>query len=180
MSDLLFSWFTTYFRLFISIPSRKLIACGGKTKFYFLENFTTHFILLWRIYYLHLMKVILPDCFPSTYKDPPVESAKSRAWSACVVACFTYSCAWVLTCLRVWLDYVLACLTYLRVCALIILACFISLRAHMSYILFVLKDLVCLCTAVLGVLTCPICFTFEKLNTKNSCLENFVFLQGSI
>ena len=104
------------------------------------------------------MKVILPDCFPSTYKDPPVESAKSR----------------------VWLDYVLACLTYLRVCALIILACFISLRAHMSYILFVLKDLVCLCTAVLGVLTCPICFTFEKLNTKNSCLENFVFLQGSI
>ena len=74
--------------------------------------------------------------------------------------------------------HVLACLVCLRagiltVLVLSMLACFMSLRAHMSYMFAVLKYLTYLNACVLGILVFLIYFTFEKLNSKNSYIEEF-------
>ena len=49
------------------------------------------------------------------------------------------------------------------------LACFVSLCAHMFYKLVCSFDIVC-----------PIFFAFEKLTSKNSYIEKFLFIQRSI
>ena len=69
----------------------------------------------------------------------------------------------------------MAYLACLRVRFLSMFACFMSLRAHMSYMLGVLKYLTYLRACVLGNLVCLIYFTFEKLNSKNYFTEEFAF-----
>ena len=59
------------------------------------------------------------------------------------------------------------------------LACFMSLRAHMSHMFVVLKYLTCLSAYVLGILVFLICFTYEKLNSKNSSKIFRISLIGS-
>ena len=78
-------------------------------------------------------------------------SAGFRAWRACV-------------------------LTSTRTYMLKMLACLMSLRAHMSYMLAVLKYFMCLCACVLVVLVCPIGFTFDKLNSKDFYTGKFAFI----
>ena len=92
---------------------------------------------------------------------------------------FAHSC-W--TCLPAYmlciLAYLTACLLpYLHISMLSMLACPISLHAHMSYMLAVLKYLICLRVCVLGFLACLICFTFEEFISKNPYIEKFVFIQ---
>ena len=64
----------------------------------------------------------------------------------------------------------------LRVHVLSMLASFVSLHAHMLYMLVVLIYLTCSRAYVYGVFVCPICFIFNKLNSKNSDIEKFVLL----
>ena len=52
-------------------------------------------------------------------------------------------------------------------------ACFMSLLAHMPYMLAALKYLTCLRPCMLGILVCLIFFTFEKLNFKKTYIEQF-------
>ena len=66
-------------------------------------------------------------------------------------------------------------LVCLRVRLLSMFACFMSLRVHMSYRLAVLKYPTCLRVCVLGILICLIYFTFEKLDSKNSYIEELGF-----
>ena len=95
------------------------------------------------------------------------ESAKSRAWHACVLTCLACFRADVLTCLhayvlRTWRAYVFGVLAYLvclRACVLVMMKCFIFLR-------------VC----ILGVLFCLICFTFQYLNLKILTAKNLCAL----
>ena len=68
------------------------------------------------------------------------ESAKSRAWRACVLACFACLHAHVLTCLRCLCACVLTCLACLR-----------------ADVLGVLTYLACLCAWRVQVLTCFVC-----------------------
>ena len=58
-----------------------------------------------------------------------------------------------------------------------LLACFMFLRGHISYMHAVPIYLTCLHACVLGVLVCPICFTFKKLNSRNSYI-GFLFDWG--
>ena len=86
----------------------------------------------------------------------------------------------VLTSLRVWHTYELACLACLclqclSVYVLITPACFMSLYTHMFYILTVLKYLMRLHACVLVLFVCFIYFTFEKLGFKNSYIKEFGF-----
>ena len=84
----------------------------------------------------------------------------------CVLAC---SCAWhalVPSCLS-------ACVLSVRLLSM--LACFIYLRVHMSYRLAVLKYLTCLRVCVTGIFACLIYFTFEKLNSENSYIQELRF-----
>ena len=94
----------------------------------------------------------------------------------------------VLVCLR---AHVLGVFPWLRLARLTCLRAYVStcfkhacllfvLSAHMSYMFVVLKQLSCLRVCILGVLVFPICFTFEKLNSKNSCTEKFVVIQTNI
>ena len=69
-----------------------------------------------------------------------------------------------------WVFLYAYVLLYLRACALGVLACLACLHAHV----------LCLSAYVLGVLVCSICFTFEKLNSKNFYIEKLVFIQRSI
>ena len=89
-------------------------------------------------------------------------------------ACFG---ACVLTCSQAWRACVIAYLMCSRTYLLSTLACFVSLRAHISYMLAVLKNLSCFSACVLSVLVCSICFTFEKLNSKNSYVENLFWFR---
>ena len=52
-----------------------------------------------------------------------------------------------------------------------------SSRAHMSYILAVLKYLTCLVLSCLFDIDCPISSTFEKLNSKNPYIESFILFR---
>ena len=89
-----------------------------------------------------------------------------HAGLACLLTCFAFSPTWQ------------ACLLpYLHISMLSMLACPISLHAHMSYMLAVLKYLICLRVCVLGFLACLICFTFEEFISKNPYIEKFVFIQ---
>ena len=76
-----------------------------------------------------------------------IESAKSRAWLACVLACFAclracvlkcLAClrAYVLACLRAWRACVLACL---RACVLGVLTCVYACYDEMFYFLMCLR-----------------------------------------
>ena len=73
-----------------------------------------------------------------------------------------------------------ACLGTRVLGVLSMLACFMSSRAHMSYMLPVLKYFACLDVCMLGILVCPTFLTFEKLSSKNVYKENFAFIQTSI
>ena len=55
------------------------------------------------------------------------------------------------------------------------LACFVPLRAHMSYVVAVLKYRTRLRACVLGILICLIYFIFQKLSFKNCYKEEFNF-----
>ena len=57
--------------------------------------------------------------------------------------------AYVLACLRAWHAYILGVFTCLRVYVFSMLACFVSLCAHMFYMLAVLNYLTCLRACVL-------------------------------
>ena len=114
-----------------------------------------------------------------------------RAWHACVLRCFCALQANALACLAYLHAYVLgvlpflACLqdlvfgvlTWLCDDAFSMLACFLSLLAHVFYMLAVLKYLTCLCECVLLWRFCPIFFTLEKLNCENFHIEKFLFIQ---
>ena len=118
------------------------------------------------------------------------ESAKSRAWRACVLACLTclracvlgvLACSrayvvGVLTCLRAHVLGVLACsrayvlgvLTCLRAWRAYVLACS---RAWRAYVLACLRGCACVCKCVL---VCLICFAFQYLNLKILTAKNCV------
>ena len=115
-----------------------------------------------------------------TYEQ--AESAKWRAWRArvyvhsrapraCVFMCL--ACL-LLTCSRAWHSCVLTCLTYLRTRVFRVLSCLACLLVLCSYVLICLTCLLCsndLRAFVLACffdIVCPIFFTFEKLNFKNS------------
>ena len=83
------------------------------------------------------------------------KSAKLCAWCACMVACSCAWCASMLTCSNACVLGMPTCLmclhalmfgrfTCLHVYVFSMLACFVSLCAHMFYILAVLKYLTCL------------------------------------
>ena len=112
------------------------------------------------------------------------ESAKSRAWRACVFACF---CAWracVVTCLAYLRGYVLTCLRGY------VLTCLHAWRAWRAYVFGVLAYLVCLRACVLvtmkcfiflpvcmlGVLFCLNCFIFQYLHLKILTAKNLCAL----
>ena len=82
--------------------------------------------------------------------------ACSRACILVVVKCFCVWCAW-------------------RAQILSMLACFISSRAHIFYMPVVLKYLTYLLAFVFWVLVFSLCFTFEKLNSKNYFIEKSLF-----
>ena len=91
-----------------------------------------------------------------------------------------------LACLHSWRVYVHSCLACSRAYAFTCLACllvFMSLRAHMPFMLAVLKYLTCLVLACFFDIICPIFvffLTFEKLTSKNPHIEKFLFIQRSI
>ena len=98
------------------------------------------------------------------------ESAKSRAWRACVLACFACLLACVFTCsvcLRAWRVCVLTCLTCLRAWCAYVCTC----------VLLMMKYFIFLRVCVLGVLFCLICFTFQYLNLKILSIVCFVRLK---
>ena len=115
-----------------------------------------------------------------------IESAKSRAWRACVLACLACLCACVLTCLACLRACVLTCLVCLSAYVLGLLTC---LRAYVlgmsswlrAYVLGVLTCLACLrvcmltCLACLRayVLTCLVCL---RVYVRASYDEMFYFL----
>ena len=72
--------------------------------------------------------------------SPVIQSATSRAWRACVLACFACLCACVFTCLVCLHAYVLACLACLSAAVLGVLACGCACYDEMFYFL------TCLCT----------------------------------
>ena len=95
--------------------------------------------------------------------------ACSRAWCVYVLG--------MLTCLACLRAIVFGVFTRLRVYVFSMLAYFVSLCAHIFYMLAVLKYAYGL--ADFFDIVCPIFFVFEKLTSKNLYAENF-FFQRSI
>ena len=129
----------------------------------------------WRDYFLNTFfrdNYIPKKCI--VYNQRNGESAKSRAWRACVLAC--------LTCLRAWRAYVLGVLTCSRAYVLGVLACSRAWRAHVlgvlacsrawrACVLACLRGCACVCKCVL---VCLICFAFQYLNLKILTAKNCV------
>ena len=84
-----------------------------------------------------------------------------------------------LACLRALVFAVFTCLR-VYVFSMLCLLVFMSLRAHTSYMLAVLKYLTCLVLACIFDIVCPIFFTFEKLTSEIPYIEKFLFIQRSI
>ena len=107
-----------------------------------------------------------------------MESAKSRAWRAYVLACLACLHAYVIMCLarlRVCMFTSLACLRAYVLGVLTYLACLrgyvvTCLRAWCAWVCMyehvMMQCFIFLRVCVLGVLFCPICFTFQYLNLK--------------
>ena len=95
----------------------------------------------------------------------------SRAWRACALMCSRAYVVACLICLRAYVLGVLVCslawTAHVRTShTFSMLACFMSLRAHMSYMLDELKYLTCLRIYVLLWHRLFYFFTFEKLIPK--------------
>ena len=89
--------------------------------------------------------------------------SESRAWRACMLACFACLRACVLKCFACFCAYVLrvfTCLACLRAYVLGVLACV------RECVLVTMKRFIFLRVYVLGELFCLICFTFQYLNLK--------------
>ena len=113
------------------------------------------------------------------------ESAKSRAWSAYVLACLHVCVLTCLACLRACVLTYLACLrgcvlTWLRAHVFGVLTClrayvfgvFTCLRAWRAYVLAWLRAwCVCVCKCLF---VCLICFAFQYLNLKILTAKNCV------
>ena len=83
---------------------------------------------------------------------------------------FTCMCAWrarAFMCSRVWRARVVA---WLRVCVLDMFSYFMFLRAHMFYMLVVLKYLTCFCACVLGILVSLIAFAWNAKRFAIGCV----------
>ena len=115
------------------------------------------------------------------------KSAKSCAWCACMVACSCAWCAYMLTCSNACVLGMPTCLMCLHalmfgrfVCLHVyvfsMLACFVSLCAHMFYILAVLKYLTCLhaCMLLWHCLSYFLCIW--KVNFQKSLYRIFFFV----
>ena len=87
---------------------------------------------------------------------------------AYVLACLAYFRVYVFLCLRAWCACVITYLT----CLLISYSYALNYHIYLLCSNMLNASVSCSMARVLGVLICSVCYTFEKLKSKNSYLEN--------
>ena len=116
--------------------------------------------------------------FQSTSQFSSLQSISNRK---CLLTCLVYLRACMLACLaylHAWRVNVQSCLACSRAYVFSMLAYFVSLCAHIFYMLPVLKYAYVL--ACFFDIVYLIFFVFEKLTSKNLYVEKFLFIQSSI